>query len=305
MNIRKIEIVLKAAESGSVSKTAEVLFLSQPAVSENISSVEKELGIKIFRRNNHGIELTDDGEIFASYARNILYNARLMEGISDKRKKSSVTLHSPQVSVLYDCFVSFCERQADADYLRLTHVTRNYQLAEAEQELLAGTCDIAIANSTPSVYQAMAEKLDLRGIYSSLLISLPLYFFVSRDHPIVRNGFSREAMRESCCIHDVDPSDISLYATPELTELISWDRMIRVDKRDARLQLVADGVGYEIGFPLSDEDMDQYHLTALPTPCGDYSLICLCRKSRMSDPYVRDLLQDILAVYDQTIPGPV
>ena len=112
-------------------------------------------------------------------------------------------------------------------------------------------------------------------------------------------------MRESCCIHDVDPSDISLYATPELTELISWDRMIRVDKRDARLQLVADGVGYEIGFPLSDEDMDQYHLTALPTPCGDYSLICLCRKSRMSDPYVRDLLQDILAVYDQTIPGPV
>ena len=305
MNIRKIEIVLKAAETGSVSRTAESLFLSQPAVSENIRSVEKELGIRIFRRNNYGIELTDDGEIFASYARNILYNARLMEGIGDKRKKGSVILHCPKVSVLYDCFVSFCKRQQDADYLRLTHVTRTYQLAEAEQEIQSGTCDISVAYSTPSVYQAMAEKLDLRGIYSCMLISLPMYIFVSRDHPIARTGFRKEVVRSSICIHDVDPSDIALYAAPELTEAISWDRMIRIDTREARLRLVADGVGYEIGLPLSEETLEEYNLTALPSPCGEFSLVCLCRKSRMSDPYVRDLLQDILAVYDQTIPGPV
>ncbi len=112
-----------------------------------------------------------------------------------------------------------------------------------------------------------------------------------------RTGFRKEELQRYICIHDVDPSDMSLYATPELTEAVAWDRMIRVEKRETRLKLVAEGLGYEIGPPLPEEILEKYKLTALSTPFGDYSLILLCSKNRMSDPYVRDLVDRILACY--------
>ena len=297
MNIRRIEVVLKAVECGSISKTAEELFLSQPTVSESISSVEKELGIKIFRRSNRGIELTEDGEIFVAYARNILRNAKLMESIGDRQKKCSVELHCPNTSGILECFIDFCKEYKDFDYLQLVRANRFYQLEEAEEEILAGTCDIAIAHSTPSVYQAMKRKLDMRGVFSALLVSSPLLLFVSQDHPLAETGFSKEALQNDISIHDVDPSEMAMFATQELTEAVSWNRMIRIDNREMRLKLVSKGLGYEIGPPLPKETLDQYGLTALPTPCLEYSLICMCSKNRKSDPYVRDLLDRILGLY--------
>ena len=160
MNTRKLEIILKAVETGSISKTAEAMFLSQPSVSESIGSVEKELGIKIFRRSNRGIELTDDGEIFTAYARSIVRNTELMESIGDKHKKCSVSLHGPNISILNDCFVEFCKKHRDSDYIHLTQSNRFYRVEEAEKEILAGECDIAIVHSTPAVYGAMERKLD-------------------------------------------------------------------------------------------------------------------------------------------------
>jgi DNA-binding transcriptional LysR family regulator len=294
MNTRKLEIILKAVETGSISKTAEAMFLSQPSVSESIGSVEKELGIKIFRRSNRGIELTDDGEIFTAYARSIVRNAELMESIGDKHKKCSVSLHGPNISILNDCFVEFCKKHRDSDYIHLTQSNRFYRVEEAEKEILAGECDIAIAHSTPAVYGAMERKLDMRGIFSAILVSLPLMLFVSKGHPLAKTGFDKEELRNYICIYDVDPSEMAMFSTPELTEAISWDRMIRVVRLEPRLKLVSEGVGYQIGPPLPEEILEHYNITALPTPCGEYSLICLCSKNRMSDPYVRELLDGVL-----------
>ncbi len=51
-----------AAQSGSISKAAERLFLSQPSVSLQIQALERELGITLFERGGPRIRLTPDGE---------------------------------------------------------------------------------------------------------------------------------------------------------------------------------------------------------------------------------------------------
>lgn len=64
MNDLQIDYFMAVATNLSFSKTAEELFVSQPAISRQISALEKELGMKLFIRNNQRTELTEVGKLF-------------------------------------------------------------------------------------------------------------------------------------------------------------------------------------------------------------------------------------------------
>ena len=58
------EFFLKVSEMGSISKAADKLYISQPALSQQLKNLEKELDASLFIRSNKGIELTGEGKIF-------------------------------------------------------------------------------------------------------------------------------------------------------------------------------------------------------------------------------------------------
>ena len=65
MTIQDITCFLKLSETLNYTKTAEELFISQPAVTRHINSLEDELGIKLFDRSvRRNISLTEAGEIY-------------------------------------------------------------------------------------------------------------------------------------------------------------------------------------------------------------------------------------------------
>lgn len=61
MTQSQIQCFLMAAKNMSISKAAEDLFISQPAVSKQIAQLEKELGVKLFLRRNAKLEITPAG----------------------------------------------------------------------------------------------------------------------------------------------------------------------------------------------------------------------------------------------------
>lgn len=61
---------IAVAKSGSISKAAEMLYVSQPAVSRNIKMLEDRLGCKLFNRTAKGVELTVDAEKLMYYVEN-------------------------------------------------------------------------------------------------------------------------------------------------------------------------------------------------------------------------------------------
>ena len=65
----KLETLLCVAEEKSFTRTAEKLNLTQPAVSNHISSLEREWGVKLFLRGKNELKLTKNGEIAVSFAR--------------------------------------------------------------------------------------------------------------------------------------------------------------------------------------------------------------------------------------------
>ena len=79
MTLTQLKYVVEVAETGSISKAAEHLFISQPSLTASIKELETEYGITIFTRTNKGVTLTAAGEEFLGYARQVISQTRLME----------------------------------------------------------------------------------------------------------------------------------------------------------------------------------------------------------------------------------
>ncbi len=72
MEFNQLESFINVVNLKSFSKAAENLYLTQPTVSNNVQSLEKELGTVLINRNNKKISVTEEGELLYSYAVNML-----------------------------------------------------------------------------------------------------------------------------------------------------------------------------------------------------------------------------------------
>ncbi|MBJ7594114.1 MAG: LysR family transcriptional regulator [Candidatus Dormibacteraeota bacterium] len=71
MTLRQLATLLEVARAGSVKGAAEQLFVTQPAVSAVLASLQRELGVDLVARDGRGLRLTDAGRVLADYARRI------------------------------------------------------------------------------------------------------------------------------------------------------------------------------------------------------------------------------------------
>ena len=83
----KLVTLLTVNELNSFTKAAQKLSLTQPAASEHVRQLEKELGVTIFVRGEGNLKLTSEGEIVIKYAKRIvsLYQ-NLQQSLKDERR---------------------------------------------------------------------------------------------------------------------------------------------------------------------------------------------------------------------------
>lgn len=79
MNLQNLRVFLKVAELEHITRAAEELNLSQPAVTKTIQSLEHEIGLELVERQGRRIALTHAGRVLQDYARRIFVLEREME----------------------------------------------------------------------------------------------------------------------------------------------------------------------------------------------------------------------------------
>lgn len=108
MNFLHLKYAIMVAETGSISKAAEKLYVAQPNVSRAIKELESDLNITIFERNSKGMIVTPEGEQLIHYAKRILRQIDYMEKIFKYQKKKNVfSISVPRASYISDAFVEF------------------------------------------------------------------------------------------------------------------------------------------------------------------------------------------------------
>lgn len=86
----KLTTLLMVYQTGSFTQAARELNLTQPAVSQHIKQLEKDLQVKIFNRSENRFKLTKEGEIVIKYARRmqVLYE-NLKQSLRDEKRHAT------------------------------------------------------------------------------------------------------------------------------------------------------------------------------------------------------------------------
>jgi LysR family transcriptional regulator, low CO2-responsive transcriptional regulator len=72
MNLKQLEIFLAVAETGSFSRGAEATFITQSTVSQHISSLENDFGVRLLDRTGKGALLTEGGKVLFHHAQQVI-----------------------------------------------------------------------------------------------------------------------------------------------------------------------------------------------------------------------------------------
>jgi DNA-binding transcriptional LysR family regulator len=99
------QIISVLYETRNITKTAELLFITQPTLTRRIQLIEEDLGTTLILRSNKGVSFTSDGQYIALKAREILQTlSEIREYISsqtDDKPKGTIRLGAPKSYVYF------------------------------------------------------------------------------------------------------------------------------------------------------------------------------------------------------------
>ena len=122
MNLKQLEAFVKIADTGSFSKAAKDLFLTQPTISAHITSLEKELNSRLFVRNTKEVRLSESGETLYSYAKQMLVLQQKIEetfATKEEKEQQCITIAASTIPAQYllpDILVAFNEKYPNQQF---------------------------------------------------------------------------------------------------------------------------------------------------------------------------------------------
>lgn len=140
-------------ESGSFTKAAEALSLTQPAISAQIKRLQQLVGGEVFVRSGFGISLSEKGEIVSRYARRILaMNDQILSLTGTAAVAKSLRIGIPNVyaSNMLPDLIAACRAVTEGERLHFACEAS----ADLARNLSSGYLDIAFVSS-PEVPHAM------------------------------------------------------------------------------------------------------------------------------------------------------
>ncbi|MDO4400453.1 MAG: LysR family transcriptional regulator [Coriobacteriia bacterium] len=149
MNLSQLYYFQKLAELQHYTHAAEELFISQPTLSHAISSLEDDLGCKLFRKQGRNVRLTEDGATFKEYvdgALSILDDGVAALKIRQGRLSGTVqvgAIATVRADYLPALVLEYRRKRGNLIELRIEQGSTN----ELVEGLLEGKLDIALAST--------------------------------------------------------------------------------------------------------------------------------------------------------------
>lgn len=78
-NLSLYKVFYTVANTGNISKAAQELYISQPAISKSIRKLEQSLDVTLFSRNSRGVQLTEEGEVLYDYVQRAFHSLQMGE----------------------------------------------------------------------------------------------------------------------------------------------------------------------------------------------------------------------------------
>ena len=144
----KLEAFVAVAEEGGVSAASRRLHISQPALSQTINALERQLRVKLLERSNTGVRTTPQGVILLTEARAFLaHHDRMLRALTDRSLEGiviSVCIPAELNPAVLQALAKFAA-DPTSSHVRVRHLSLTEQLAE----LRSGALDLSLTRERP------------------------------------------------------------------------------------------------------------------------------------------------------------
>ena len=255
VSLDQLRTFIAAVDEGSFSAASRRLFRSQSVVSETVSNLEDQIGVRLFDRSGRYPILTPAGVVLLADARAIIKGVDLLKA----RAKGMAAGLEPELSVVVDVFypIDAITRVATAFRQQYPGVAlRIYveALGAAIQPVLDGQCSIGIVGSLPIIPETLSRER---------LPSISFLMVAARDHPLTshRSKISKELLAKHTQIVLTDRSELSAGRELGVISPTTW----RLADLFAKHHFLLNGLGWG-GMPLHtvQKDLDEGRLAVMP-----------------------------------------
>lgn len=176
--------VFKAvAETGGFTAAANLLGVSQPFVSQTVTSLEKRVGVQLLHRSTRNQRLTSEGEAYLAAARRILEEIEQAEGMIGSSEPAGDLRLSAPLAFGMDQVVPQIPRFLEAN----PKVTLHLSLTDTQVNLLEENFDVAIRMGKLADSSLMSRRLCK---LQRIVVAAPRYIAL-HGQPVTPHGLSR------------------------------------------------------------------------------------------------------------------
>lgn len=269
-SILHLKYAVEVEKTGSISKAAENLYMSQPHLSKAIRDLEDGLGAPLFDRSPRGVVPTEKGREFLLHAKNILSQVEQMERLYKPGGdgKLRFSLCAPRASYAAHAFAEFAAALDERADIALSY--RETNSVRAIRLVGEGGADLAVVRYQKEFERNFLDALAERELRHEAVFEFSCLALMSAEHPLAREA-------------EIEPGALEPY-----TELIHGDnavpalpasearkfsrgsesnRTIAVFERASQLELLSRiPTTYMLVSPMPREVLERFSL--VQKPCG-------------------------------------
>ena len=282
MTLQQLKYITTVAETGNITEAAKRLFISQPSLTNAIHELEKEMQLTIFHRTNKGVVITNEGDVFLSYARQVLEQVGLMEekflNIKEQRPRFSVSCQHYSFAV--NAFVDIIQEFDANQYDFTLRETQTYEIMEDVSNLKSEIGILYVSSKNEEIIMKLVKQNSLK--FQELFTAKP-HVFISSKHPLAeRDAIALEDLEEYPYLSFEQGEYNSFYFAEEILSTLDRRKNIKVRDRATLFNLVIGLNGYTVSSGVISKELNGENIIARPLLVDEYMKIGTITQKNMA-----------------------
>lgn len=273
MTLQQLKYIVTVAEKGTISDAAKTLFISQPSLTNAIKELEAEMNLTIFSRTNKGVLITNEGDEFLSYARQVLEQVELMEErYFEKRERGArFSVSCQHYSFAVNAFVDVIEEFGGNKYDFTLRETQTNEIIDDVARMRSEIGVLYTSSHNEEVIMKLIKKNDME--FRELFTAKP-HVFISCTHPLVnKREITLKDLEEYPYLSFEQGEYNSFYFSEEILSTLDRDKNIKVRDRATLFNLVIGLNGYTVSSGVISEELNGSNIVAKPLAVDEYMRI--------------------------------
>ena len=281
MTLLQLKYVVEVAKTGNITEAAKRLYLSQPSLTNAIRELEKEMQITIFCRTNRGVTVTNEGDLFLSYARQVLEQTDLLtEKFTGKGAGSRhFSVSCQHYSFAVNAFVDVIREYGGKQYDFVLRETQTHEIIEDVSRLKSEIGILYTSSKNEEVIMKFIRQSDL--LFEELFVAKP-HVFLSSRHPLAAKAtLSIEDLEDYPYLSFEQGEYNSFYFSEEILSTLDRRKSIKVRDRATLFNLVIGLDGYTVSSGVISRKLHGANIIAVPLLVEEYMRIGTIRQKNM------------------------